>query len=173
MNPRLSYWKYWQWALLVVFTIGGVMSFHPYFKVQDLICIEFARDEHAFFSYFECQSCPTLEALHHNTVLDFVFIAAYTALFILSAKLGMIFLGIRHHIILVYFLLPALFDVVENYHLFQLIAQHSEKGYSGFDTFHGAVRIKWLLCIPGLVLSAGMLCVRLKALWYHSKNQKS
>jgi hypothetical protein len=143
--------KYWTVMVAITFIIIGLFTWSPIFNVPDLIKIEFAKNPYLFNNYIAAYIHKPSPLLVYNTYLDFAFIAAYTLLFCLSAKVVCDLFESKKNWFLYICLFPGICDTIENFLLLQMI-KVSPLDYSNFNLFHTMVRLKWGLAIPGMVL---------------------
>lgn len=143
-----NFWKHWLASLLLVMGVGMFMLFYPPVQVPDLIAIEFAPS--AFDLSRLIQKINYIRPLYYNTLTDFIFIFAYTLLFYFSGRILCDLLEFYQTQWLFLFSLPMLCDMIENFLLIDMLLAIPED-YSAFCFFYWAVRLKWLLVIPGIL----------------------
>jgi hypothetical protein len=98
-----------------------------------------------------------LQWLRVNTLLDFVFILTYTALFFFALKgLLDLFGAVPNYLLLLGVAsLPGVLDVVENIFILQFLDRDFSTSY--FEVYYWCVHVKWTLVVIFILLSLGRL----------------
>jgi hypothetical protein len=136
------------WVISLILVVGtSVVNLH-YFPVPNIIAIEFARDATTMFERIQANAPQPAEAYHlllDNTIVDYGFILAYTALILFSVRItlgGLEARGGRWF----YWLgaVPGIMDGIENSFLIATaIRQHETISW----LYLFVVRIKWGVAI--------------------------
>lgn len=98
-----------------------------------------------------------LQWLRLNTLLDFLFILTYTALFFFAVKgLLDLFGAVPNYLLLLGVAsLPGFLDVVENTFILQFLNRDFSTSY--FEVYYWCVHFKWVLVAVFILLSLGRL----------------
>ena len=150
IRKRITYWPYWYGGLMIMGITGTVMALHPEYRFDGLLRLQFTETEKDFTAF---AGTARLQNLKSNTRLDYLFIAAYTALFLssLCAMAKRMELPI-HWAAVTLCLLPGFFDIIENTALLALL--HTTGANDSYTVFYWAVRLKWALVIPWVLVIA-------------------
>lgn len=144
-------WTYWLISLLLA--IACVVVNYSAFRVKDIIKLEFAPSAGYMHTYIMSGAAPTEDAYHTlmlNTIVDFIFIIAYSLLTLFSFKILLDLFQISGGLwIYVLAFIPGIFDCVENVFLVLTAARHQEV-FSRL--YYYAVRIKWGFAIVPYLL---------------------
>ena len=151
---KSKYWIHWGLSLTAVLLVGVAMTQFAALEVHNLIQIEFAKTADELAQLLQPYSNTTV--LYYNTLTDFIFIITYTLLFYYSGRILCDLLEFTRTRWLLLLLLPASLDVAENLLLLEMLSTVPHD-YSSFCFFYWAVRLKWLLVIPGMLLALVVL----------------
>ncbi len=143
----------WNIAALCCLLCACAFYYFPEVQVCRILPIEFS-DRLEEFHQLVAQE-KSIDTLKNHTYLDFFLIVCYSVLFYASFKIFILSIQLQippKYLLLC--LLPGLFDVVENWALLGLLDQENVSDDSCcFSIFYWAVRIKWLLIIPFLLMT--------------------
>ena len=146
-----NYSRLWLLAFLGTVLMAVLMTVIENLKVTNILKIEFSGSMDAFQHLVQGQE----DKLQANTLLDFLFVVVYTLLFLVSLKVSALSLQTdlkkRYYVIC---LLPGFFDIIENVSLLDLL---DHRRASSFEWFYTAVRVKWALVIPFILMVLSIL----------------
>ncbi|WP_420601493.1 hypothetical protein [Flagellimonas sp.] len=146
-----KYSRLWLVSLLGVITVILLMVVNKDLRVCNILEIEFSDSTESFLNLVKGQESN----VRHNTLVDFVFILAYTILFWMSLKV--VILSLQTDLKRTYYLLcllPGIFDVVENLSMLNVL--ENQDSFS-FKMLFLSVRLKWGIVIPFMLMTLTIL----------------
>jgi hypothetical protein len=136
---------FWTISFVLFLAVGLAMLLIPEIRVGNLLEIEFAPNMEALKNQI-----TDPQKLESNTMVDFLFILAYTCLFYCSGRIIYDLLQFKTHKLLFLLFLPGVFDILENILLLQMLHAPQINCFT-FCKFYYAVRLKWLFVVPGAI----------------------
>lgn len=166
-----KYWYKWLLFLLIAIICQVVNKF--YFPIPEIIKLEFSTTAELMLTNI-LSIAPTPERcfyiLKYNTIIDYVFILAFTFLLFYSFKILLTSFSYRiNSWIIILCLATGFFDIIENYFLLKSailnIANFSQ-------IFLWAVRIKWIFSIvPIIIIPITFIYVLYKIIKHQIQNR--
>jgi len=128
---------------LILFIVAAYVNLH-FFKVKDILAIQFARttfDMHSCITAIADSPAESYRILYFNTLVDYFYLIAYTLLILFSFRITFDAFDIADNTLLyVLAVVPGVFDSIENIFLLQTARQQKEVLSW---VYIWAVRIKW------------------------------
>jgi hypothetical protein len=141
------------WSLCLTVAIASQIVSKLYFPIPDIIKLEFSSSAAILQDNINAISFSperSYSILKYNTIIDFVFIAAFTLLTYYSGKI--ILASINYPMKLWMIILcgaTGFFDIIEDYFLLSSALEH---GANFSMIYFWAVRIKWAFSVVPIVL---------------------
>ncbi len=141
------------WALYLTVAIASQIVSKLYFPIPDIIKLEFSSSAAILQDNINAISFSPERSyiiLKYNTIIDFVFIAAFTLLTYYSAKIMLAYHNYPMKLFMVVLCgVTGFFDIIEDYFLLSSALEHS----ANFSLIYfWAVRIKWAFSVIPIVV---------------------
>jgi hypothetical protein len=150
---RLKNWKQWTASFFATLGVLVLMTKLKDYSFPLILKVEFAANQAVFHDLIWGNGESLAAQLIRNTRLDFIFITAYSLLFLFTFKLVLELTETKSR--LVYLLLafiPGILDVIENLFLLHMAGHPDGISKLGFWLYKSVVTLKWTLCIPGILM---------------------
>ena len=145
--------RLWKLSALIVLLLIILLANVEAIKVGDILNIQFA-DSYDEFKFIVLGKGQVISVLYWNTYVDFIYIIAYTWLFLMSMRIFDLTLNLKLPVVAyLSCLLPGMLDVFENVVYLHLLNNISTDSSDGFSAFFWLVRLKWGFVIPFIIMT--------------------
>ena len=149
--------RMWKLAAIIVLLLMVLLANVEAIKVVDLLNIQFANS-YEEFKLIVTGKYQVMDVLYWNVYVDFLYIIAYTWLFLMSMRIFDLTLNLRiSSVAYLICLLPGLLDAFENVFYLHLLNHISADSSNVFSAFFWLVRLKWGFIIPFIIMTLAIV----------------